>query len=124
MWFSPVSSTNKADRHDITETIVESGTKTPQTNPNLMQSLSFICIDSKYTRIVKLLQLRYDKEKISDSCACANTADIHFFLSFYVVLFSTFFIVHMLQIAFVNKTPNSTSVVAVIVWQCPSPPML
>ena len=90
MWFSPVSSTNKADRHDITETIVESGTKTPQTNPNLMQSLSFICIDSKYTRIVKSLQLRYDKEKISDSCACVNTADIHFFYLLTLFYFQLF----------------------------------
>ena len=90
MWFSPVSSNNKADCHDITETIVESGAKTPQTNPNLMHSLSFRCIDSKYTRIVKLLQLMYDKDKISDSRACSNTADINFFLSFYVVLFQFF----------------------------------
>jgi hypothetical protein len=31
-WFSPVSSTNKTDHHDITENIVESGIKHHQTN--------------------------------------------------------------------------------------------
>ena len=33
-WFSPVSSTNKTDRHDITENIVESGVKHDDPNPN------------------------------------------------------------------------------------------
>jgi hypothetical protein len=31
-WFSPVSSTNKTDRHDIAQNIVESGIKHHQTN--------------------------------------------------------------------------------------------
>jgi hypothetical protein len=37
-WFSPVSSTNKTDRHNITENIVESGIKHHKTNQPQIKS--------------------------------------------------------------------------------------